>query len=312
MATQGIHGFADDEAKQALLQQFLSTGVPQDGTSSTSVIGVLAGLPHQAEASVFSHWAAQPDADGARTRWFEALFRWCFSADDADGDGSSGSAVVVVAADEQKRATAEMALMFVAKEAGAAPGGAGGAAGAGGGGGELVLNSNRFHVLKRLIGCSARLGEQGVGFLERYLQSTSQRFRRSYVQSMCGARTLSNGRLFELQSTLPLRTRKAIFMTVVANHREFRVPFIERVLTEDETLSRAMGTQYVTKASSEFVKGYLDRADFRFDDWHLHGDLCVSCPCPSAIFACCGSASTSARRGDCGKHVRTSATACRQ
>ena len=261
-------GFEGDEAKRATLDSLLAKPFPADDSDPGALVDILGTLPQQAEASVFNHWALQPDTDGARTRWFEALFRWCFRGNDVvDNKRDEGASL---RADEEHKDDTEMAHMFVVNDDPSATNLKSGGTNAPND--ELVLNSERFHILKRIIGCSARLGAQGVDFLERYLKSTSQRFRRSYIQSMCGSPHLSNDRLFELQSNLPLRTRKAISLTVAAKHRELRVPFIERVLTEDHSLSQRIGLSLRTKASSEFVRQhYVNLPDFVFCDWHLHG-----------------------------------------
>ena len=258
-----IAGFEGDAAKQALFDSLTKSGIPAADADTAAVVDQVSSLPPHAERAVYNHWAAQDDADGQRSRWFATLFAWCF-ADNGDTEESGGE-------------SRELAAMFVrADQAAKSPSSADTASSSD----HLQLNSERFHVLKRIIGCSVRIGAQGVQFLESYLRSTSQRFRRSFITSMCGSTHLSNDRLFELQRDLPLRTRKTIFNTVVKKHRAARVAFIDRVLREDGSLRRKVtqnaseGSAVLTLASSEYLREHhVHLPNFSFTNWRLHGDM---------------------------------------
>jgi hypothetical protein len=281
-----FHGFAGDDTKAAMLRRLLTGGVPADTTPSavSAVMNELAQLPEKGDLHVFNHWANASDEHGERTRWFEALFQWCFATSstapaaaatatdlsaDGGGDGGGGG-------EDEHRNQLDFVRVFSAKTANKdgsqdqqqqpPP--------------PASLNSKRFHVLQRIISSSTRLGAQGVDFLERYLRSTSQRYRQFYLVAMCGARSLGNDRLFEIVASLPLRTRRTVFMTAV-KHRPLRVPFLERVLAEDAPVSQLVLSKHATKASSAFLvaAGLLDRRAFVFSDWLLHGAAYVRCWC---------------------------------
>ena len=257
-----LRGFAGDEEKSATLQALIAGGVPTDTSFDhiSAVVEQLDSLPAKALPLVFNHWAASADTNGSRTKWFDALFRWCFAASSAAA--SEGPADRTVARDESGPKTQlEFVGLFIGDASQVD---------------ELQLNSHRFHILRTIVSCSVRLGAQGVDFLNRYLKSTSQRFRKSFLLKMCKSEHLSNDALFDIVATMPLSTRKAVFVQVACKHRSLRLPFIERSLVEDPPLSQLVLRQHRTKASSQFLKEhYIDRSDFVFSDWTLHGELYV-------------------------------------